>query len=145
LVEEFTDALKISLKPDQYILKPVATVVEDDPAPTENIHATGHLTVRIYRRFEARILDSSLSHAMLTNSESYSNHDLQELALENVRKGGKGRANAILTLPLRLMSDVYLAMPLEARNSPISFEDNHLDESVGAILEGVTVPKYRKL
>jgi len=145
LVEEFTDALKISLKPDQYILKPVATVVEDDPAPTENIHATGHLTVRIYRIFEARILDSSLSHAMLTNSESYSNHDLQELALENARKGGKGRANAILTLPLRLIRDVYLAMPLEARNSPISFEDNHLDESVGAILEGVTVPKYRKL
>ena len=145
LVEEFTDALKISLKPDQYILKPVATVVEDDPAPTENIHATGHLTVRIYRIFEARILDSSLSHAMLTNSESYSNHDLQELALENARKGGKGRANAILTLPLRLIRDVYLAMPPEARNSPISFEDNHLDESVGTILEGVAVPKYRRL
>jgi hypothetical protein len=145
LAEEFADALEISLKPNQYTLKPLGTVVEDHPAPTENIHARGHLTVRIYRIFEARILDSSLSHAMLTNSESYSNRDLQELALENVRQGGEGRANAILTLPLRLISDVYLALPLEARNSPVSFEDNHLDECVGAILEGVTVPKYRRL
>lgn len=145
LAEEFADALEISLKPNQYTLKLVGTVVEEDPAPTENIHARGHPTVRIYRIFEARILDASLSRTMLTNSESYSNQDLQELALENFRKGGKGRANAILTLPLRLISEVYLAMPLEAYNSPISFEDNHLDESVSAILEGVTVPKYRRL
>ena len=145
LAEEFADALQISLKPNQYALKAVNTVVEDNPAPTENIHARGHLTVRVYRIFEARILDSSLSHAMLANSNSYSNQDLQELALENVRKGGKGRANALLTLPLRLISDVYLTLPLEARNSPILFEDNHLDESVGAILEGVTMPKYRRL
>jgi hypothetical protein len=145
LAEEFADALEISLKPDQYVLKPVGTIIEDDPAPTENIHARGHLTSRVYRIFEVRILDSSVSRAMLTNSESYSNHDLRELALEDSRNGGKGRANAILALPLKLISDVYLAMPLEARNSPISFEDNHLDESVAAILDGVIVPKYRRL
>lgn len=145
LAEEFADALQINLKPDQYVLKTLRTVVEDSPAPTENIHARGHLTIRVYRIFEAHILDSSLSRAMLTNSESYSNHDLQELVLENVRNGGKGRANAILTLPLKLISNVYLTMPPKARNSPISFEDNHLDESVGAILEGMTVPKYRRL
>jgi hypothetical protein len=145
LAEEFADALEISLKPNQYTLKAVNTVVEEDPVPTENIHARGHLTVRIYRIFEARILDSSLSRTMLTNSESYSNHDLQELALENVRMGGKGRANAILTLPIRFISDAYLAVPPEARSIPISFDDNHLDESIAAILEGVTVPKYRRL
>jgi hypothetical protein len=144
LAEEFADALRISLKPDQYILKPLGTVVEDVPVPTENTHARGHLTARVYRLFETRILDSSLSHAMLTNSEGYSNHDLQELALEDARNAGKGRSNAVLTLPMKLLSDVYLAMPPEARNSPISFEDNYLDESVGAILEGVTVPKYRR-
>src|SRR6266851_3269796 len=43
LAEEFADALKISLKPDQYIRQPVATVVEDDPAPTENVHTKGVL------------------------------------------------------------------------------------------------------
>jgi hypothetical protein len=145
LAEEFADALQISLKPTQYTLKLVGTVVEENPVPTENIHARGHITVRVYRIFEARILDSSLSPAMLTNSESYSNHDLQEFALENVRNGGKGRANAILTLPLKLISDVYLAMPPEARNLPVSFERNYLDESVGTILEDVIVPKYRRL
>jgi len=144
LAEEFADALRISLKPDQYSLKPLGTVVEDDPAPTENIHARGHPTARVYRLFEARILDSSLSHAMLTNSQGYSNHDLQEFALEDARSAGKGRSSAVLTLPVKLISDVYLAMPPEARSTPISFEDNYLDESVGAILEGVTVPKYRR-
>ena len=145
LIEEFADALKFSLKPDQYIYEPLGIVVEDDPAPTGNIHARGHFTARVYRIFEARILDSSLSHAMLTNTESYSNHDLHELALEDARNGGKGRANAILALPLKLICDVYLAMPPKARNAPISFEDNQLDETVAAILEGVSVPKYRRL
>lgn len=145
LAEEFADALQISLKPTQYTLKLVGTVVEDDPVPTENIHARGHLTSRVYRIFEARILDASLSHAMLTNNEGYSHHDLQELALQDARNGGKGRANAMLALPLKLISDAYLAMSPEAPNTPISFEDNRLDESVAAILEGVTVPKYQRL
>ena len=144
LTEEFADALQISLKPDQYTLKPLGIVVEDHPASTENIHARGYLTARVYRIFEARILDESLSYGMLTNSEIYSNQNLHERVLEDGRNGGKGRANAVLTLPLKVISDVYLAMPPEARNSPISFKDNHLDESVGAILEGVTVPKYRR-
>jgi hypothetical protein len=145
LAEEFADALMINLKPEQYVSKPVAIVVEEDPAPTENIHARGHLTARVYRIFEAHMRDASLSHAILINSESYSNHDLQQSALENARNGGEGRANAMLALPLKLICDAYLAMQPEARNSPISFEDNHLDESVGAILEGVTMPKYRRL
>ena len=145
LAEEFADALKISLKPDQYTLRAVRIIVEENPAPTENIHARGHLTDRIYRIFEARILDSSLSHAMLTNGESYSNQDLQELAVEDARNGGKGRANAMLALPLKLIRDVYLGMSPEARNTPISFESHRLAETVGAVLEGVTVPKYRRL
>jgi len=145
LAEEFADALTINLKPEQYVSKPVAIVVEEDPAPTENIHARGYLTARVYRIFEARILDASLSHAMLTNSESYSNQNLHERVLEDARNGGKGRANAVLTLPLKVISDVYLAVSPEARNAPIAFEDNHLDESVAAVVEGLTVPKYRRL
>jgi hypothetical protein len=145
LAEEFADALKISLKPDQYTLKPVRTVVEDHPTPTENIHAKGYPTARVYRIFEARILDASLSHAILMNSERYSNHNLQELALENARNGGKGRANAILAFPLKLISDAYLGMPPEARNTSFLLEDNYLDESVAAILEGVSAQRYRRV
>jgi hypothetical protein len=145
LAEEFADALKINLKPNQYSLKPVGVVVEDNPAPTANIDARGYLTIRVYRIFEARIVDPTLSRAMLANSERYSDHELHKLALEDVRNGGKGRANAILTLPMKLISDVYLAVPTEARNAPISFQSNQLDETVAAVLEDVAVPKYRKL
>lgn len=145
LAEEFEDALKIRLKPDQYICKPVATVVEDDPWPTENIHAKDIPTVRVYRIFEVHITDVSLAHSIMTNSESYFNQNLHELALGDARNGGKGMANALLTLPMKLITDVYLGMSPVARNAPILFEDNHLDETISAILEGVSAPKYRRL
>jgi len=145
LAEEFADALKINLKPDQYIHKPIATVVEDDPAPTENIHAKGILTVRVYRIFEAYVSDSSLSHTMRMNSESLSHQDLCELALKDSQNNGKGKANAILALPLKRISDVYLAMSPEERNAPILFERNRLEETVPAVLEGFIVPKYQRL
>lgn len=145
LAEEFMDTLKISLKPDQYSCMPIATIVEDDPAPTENIHAKGYLTARVYRIFEAYIADSSLARTMVSNSESFSDQDLCELALEDAQNGGKGRANAILALPLKLISDVYLAMSPEKRNAPVLFEKNRLDETVPGVLEGITVPKYQRL
>jgi hypothetical protein len=145
LAEEFADALKINLKPDQYNHKPVGTVSEDDPFPTENIHARGVPTVRVYRIFEAHITDSSLAHIMITNSESLSHQGLCELALKDVQNGGKGRANAVLTLPLKRISDVYLALPPIERNTPILFAENRLDETVSAVLEGIPVPKYQRL
>jgi hypothetical protein len=64
LVEEFADALKINLLPEQYACKPVATVVENEATPTENIHAKGVYTVRVYRIFEASITYPALAHAM---------------------------------------------------------------------------------
>src|SRR5215207_6754898 len=49
LAEEFADVLKINLQPEQYICKPLTTVIKNDPAPTENIHTRGIPTVRVYR------------------------------------------------------------------------------------------------
>lgn len=145
LAEEFADALKINLRPEQYRSKPVATVVEDEAAPTENIHARNIHTVRVYRIFEATILDSSLAYAMLANSESNSDQDLSKLALKDAQTGGKGRANAVLALPLKRINDVYLAMSPNERNAPILFERNRLDETVPVVLDGITVPKYQRL
>ena len=145
LAEEFADALKINLRQDQYIHKPVAIVVEDDPAPTENIHAKGILTVRVYRIFEATISDPSLAHTIMINSESLSHQDLCDLALEDAQNGGKGRANAILALQMKLISNVYLAMSPKERHAPILFEKNLLDETVPAVLDGITIPKYQRL
>jgi hypothetical protein len=145
LTEEFADALKINLQPEQYVSKPVAIVVEDEAAPTVNVHAEDILTVRVYRIFEAVLSDSSLAQSMLKNSESLYNQDLQETALKDVRNGGKGRANAILAIPLKRITDRYLTLPPKDRNTPISFEQNQLSETVPIILDGITVPKYRKI
>ncbi|HXD11811.1 MAG TPA: hypothetical protein VN653_17225 [Anaerolineales bacterium] len=144
LVEEFADALKINLQPEQYASKPAATVVEDESTPTENIHAKGIPTVRVYRIFEAHITDASLMDVMLKNSENISPEDLWELALNDSQTGGKGRANAILTRPLKQISDFYLAMSPNERNVPILFEKHQLEETVAAVLENIPVPKYQK-
>ena len=145
LAEEFADALKISLRSVQYKLKPIAILIEDDPAPTHNIHARGQLTVRVYRIFEAAIVDPALAQAMLHNSLGITNQDLAARALADARRGGKGRANAVLALPMKLLGDVYSAMPLEERNGPVVWEQNRLDETVAALLEGISVPKYHNL
>jgi hypothetical protein len=145
LAEEFADALKVDLRPDQYIHKPTAIVVENDPWPTENIHAEGIPTARVYRIFEAHITDVSLALTLLTNSESTSHQNLCALALEDARNGGKGRANAVLALPLKSISDVYLALVPIQRNTPILLAENRLDETVSAVLEGIPAPKYQRM
>ena len=145
LVEEFADALKLNLKPGQYISKPVATVVENEAAPTENIHTKGIATVRVYSIFEATISDASMIETMLKNSGSISHEELYELVLKDAQNGSKGRANAVLALPLKRITAVYLATPPKERNAPILFEENRLDETVPVVLEGITVPKYQRL
>jgi hypothetical protein len=145
LVEEFADALMINLQPEQYASKPVATVVENEAAPTGNIHAKGIPTVRVYRIFETTITTSALAHAMLKNSESLSHKRICELVLEDARNGGKGRVNAVLALSLKDITDTYLALSPKERNSPVFIEKNRFDETVPAVLEGITVLKYQRL
>ena len=90
LVEEFADTLAINLKPDQYVCKPVTTAVEN------NIHARGVPTVRIYRIFEASIIDLSLTQVMLI-SGGLSHRELYERSSADAQNGGRGRA-----MPFRL-------------------------------------------
>jgi hypothetical protein len=145
LTEEFADALEISLRLDQFAYKPSGVIIENEPSPTENIHARGYFTARIYRIFEAHILDTALTNAMLTNTKSSSNRELHDRAVKDARKGGEGRANAVLALPLKQTIAVYSAVAAEVRNGPISYQNHQLDETVAAVLDGVTVPKYRRL
>ena len=145
LAEEFHDALELNLKPKQYSYKPVATVVDDNPAPTENIQAKGIPTVRVYRIFEIIISDASLITIMLKNSESISHADLCELALKDFQNGGKGKASTVLTLPLNHVTEVYLAKSPKERKAPILFEQHQLDETVPAVLDDIPAPRYQKL
>ena len=145
LTEEFADTLGIELKRDQYSTQEVGTIVEDLPSATENTHARGYATTRIYRIYEARILDPSLSSAMIANSRGCTDQDLHELARRDSRNGRAGHANAVLTLPYKEVSDFYLASPAEVRNRPVFFLNHQLDETVAAVLDDVSVPKYRRV
>lgn len=145
LTEEFAETLGIELKRDQYTSQAVGTIVEGLPSPTENTHSRGRATTRIYRIFEVHIIDPSLTSAMVKNNKGCSDEDLRELALQDSRNGGLGRANAVLTLPFKEISAAYAAIPAEARNKPILFHGHVLDETVAAVLDDVTVSKYRRL
>ena len=142
LTEEFYDTLEIHLKSDQYTWEAIGMLMEENPSPTENIHARGYPTVRIYRIFEARILDRAVISAMIESSETCSDKGLGKRALEDSLNGGLGRANAVLTLPFREINDFHLGIPLAVRNQPVYFQSHQLDETVAAVLEGVTLPKY---
>jgi hypothetical protein len=144
LAEEFADTLQIRLTSAQYRLKRLGTVIENAPAVTDNIHAAGYPTVRIYNVFEVCVVDPSLAMALLSNSERYSDQDLRELALRDARRGGKGRANAILALRLALLTNAYRALSPEARDAPVTIEGHYLDGNVPAVLEDVVVPKFQR-
>ena len=145
LAEEFADTLKMGLKRDQYSYQVVGTVLEDYPSPTANTRARGYPTARMYGIFEVRILDPALASALVKNSKSCSDQNLQQLAWEDFQNGGSGRANAVLTLPLKEINALYVSIPPDARNKPVLFQNHQLDETVASILEGVSVPKYRRL
>ena len=145
LTEEFADTLGVELKRDQFRLQAVGIVVEDLPSATENANAQGYATSRVYRVFEVHITDPDLASALTKKTQGYSDDDLRELALQDSRNGGLGRANAVLTLPFKEVSAAYAAILPEARNKPISFHGHQLDETVAAVLEDVSAPKYRRV
>lgn len=145
LAEEFTDALRINLKPEHYIRIPLATIIENEAIPTGNVHAMGIPTVRVYRIFEASITDDSVALIMMEKLESISDQDLCQLALQDAQNNGKGRANAFLALPLKQITDHYLSLSPEERNVPVLFNKNRLDETVSLVLDEISVPKYQRL
>jgi hypothetical protein len=145
LAEEFADTLGIELRPKQYICRAVRTMVENRAATTDNIYARGTPTVRVYRIYEAFITDESLTHVMMKRSEELSYQSLTELAIADAHGGGKGKANAILTLPWERVQGVYRAMPPVARNVPVIFDENRLDSTVAAILDDIAVPRYQSV
>jgi hypothetical protein len=143
LVEEFDEALGIQLKPDQYTMEPVKTVVEHESTPTKNVHAPGHPTARIYRIYEVQIHDPALMRMMMTDSETHPSRVLRRLAVDDTRKGGRGRANAMLVAPVEEIRNTYLAILPEMRGTRLPFENTLLAGNVAAVLEGIFVPKYR--
>jgi hypothetical protein len=53
---------------------------------------------------------------MLKNSARLSHEAICELALDAARNGGEGRANAVLVLPLKSITDAYLVLQRKVRS-----------------------------
>jgi hypothetical protein len=143
LTEEIWDALGVWLKAKQFDAQPLATLIEDNPSRTDNVHAPSLPTVRMYRLFEVRILDEPLIRCMLESSARISDPDLRRQALEYSGKHIIGRANAVLTLPLEQLAAFYRAMPPEQRGEAASFGGRLLDGNVAAIVPDLYVPKFQ--
>lgn len=143
LIEEFEDSLKINLSMDQYRLNPRGIIIEDLPVETENVRATGLPTVRIYYLYEAWVESPDLIMRMAANGEQHTDKDLQEMAQAEAQHGGRGRANAMLTLSLDDLTEMYRSMAMDLRSGPIRFKDHQLDGNVLAILEDVEQTKYQ--
>lgn len=89
------------------------------------------------------IPNPALCRAMLANDENYSSEVLQSLALDDARKGGLGRANGMLVVSMQRVRNAYLALSPDKRSHPLPFGNTILDANVSAVLEGISVSKYR--
>lgn len=145
LTEEFGDSLNIIVNPNQYNLKPLGMVTEEKPSETDSIRAQGISTVRVYYLYEAVIISSEIIKMMSANSKQSSDNDLKKIALEDKRRGGKGRANAILTLELNELKNMYNSLQHERLNEPVNFGEHQLDSNVPAIMKEINSPKYQYL
>jgi len=134
LAEEFEDTLQMRLTPDHYQLKPCGIVVEDLPVETDSLRAEGFPTVRVYYLFEARIEAGEIVTRLLNNHKRYSDKDLEAMAGEDARLGGRGRANAILALRVDDLKEMYRSIPIERRHDPMRVGSHQLDGNVWAVL-----------
>jgi len=142
LVEEFDDSLMIKLRHDQFTSKPAAIFVEETPAPTQNTRAWGYPTVRVYHLFETILTDPMLAKAVVLGSNRVTNRELSEKVQKDSESGGKGRANAILAMPLKRVEDHYASLSLDERNKSVVLDGHQMAETIPAILGGIEVPKY---
>jgi len=144
LEEEFEDSLGIMVTPNDYYLKPNGMIVENLPNETENVNAKGLPTVRIYYIYEAIINSSEIIKLILINGRQYSDKDLQKMAWEDVRQGGKGRANAILAVDLDDLKEIYRSISIDELSGLIRFKEHQLDGNVLAVLDEIDHPKYQR-
>lgn len=141
LVEEFKEAVGVSLRPSQYTVQPMGFVIEDTPAWTENWYARGFPTVRVYRTYTVDIVDGIVCQNLVYTSRQVSDDMLGKHAREN----GRGRANSVLALPLHGVREAFLAPPLEKRFNKTEVDHYELDKSVLVVLEDIDVPQYLRL
>jgi hypothetical protein len=145
LREEFRDALGIELSRHDYSLRGLETVIENIPVRTENVHAFGSESVRIYRTFEASIEDPVLANLLINNAIRNGPDELRKIAQDDLKSGGWGRANGVFTAELESLRQFYLAVLPEHRSLVHTFNGANLVGNVPVILDNVNVPNYRHI
>jgi len=143
LTEEFEDTIHVSISRDQYQIIPRGMSIEAMPVETNNVRAAGIPTVRIYFLYEAWITDPIIINRMLTNSRQYTDEDLQNQAQQDAQHGGKGRANATLTLKHDDLIGLYRSLNLGMQDELICFEGHLIENNVLAILDEVAQTRYK--
>lgn len=145
LVEEFRDTLGIDIKPKQYRLKWLRTVVEDMPIRTSNPRSEGSLTTRIYSIHEMKVLDSELISKLIESSNSRSDKDLCAAAEKDYLEGGRGRANTALVLDYDRLVSFYQDLSQQGRRTQARIWEHELEGNVLAILNEVESKKFQHL
>ncbi|MEJ2195889.1 MAG: hypothetical protein P8X73_13660 [Ignavibacteriaceae bacterium] len=142
LAEEFEDSLGVGILPEEYFLQPKGMLTEKLLSETSNENSRGLRTARIYYVYDAFIQDQEIIKTLIDNSNRYSDIDLQNMANEDARRGGKGRANAILTLDLNKLKNFYNSIRLEKRTGLINYGGHQLSTNLPAILDDIYKIKY---
>ena len=142
LAEEFEDSLGVGILPEEYFLQLKGMLTEKLLSETSNENSRGLRTARIYYVYDALIQDQEIIKMLIENSNRYSDIVLQNMANEDARRGGKGRANAILTLDLNKLKNFYNSIRLEKGTGLINYEGHQLSTNVPAILDDIYKIKY---
>lgn len=136
LLEEFQDCLKMKLTSELFSSEPVGLVCEETPTITENPRASGQLTARVYRIFETKLTDDELAKMIIANSGDYTDNALRQLSCKDFQRGGQGRANGILAVSLKQITDFYSAIALHNQDKPQVFDGHQMSLTVLAVLDG---------
>jgi hypothetical protein len=135
LTEEFEDSLGMRITSEDFDLTPREMIVEEKLTATENVNAPGIPTRRIYYPFDAVLKDLGIIKMMIDNDRQCSDLDLQIMAKEDAKRGGKGRANAVLTVSHDKLVEFYLSSSKGPDQSPKSFEGHQLEGNIPVILD----------
>ena len=136
LEEEFRESVGISLLPEHYTYRPVGISVQNGPRPTTNPRSPGTPTVRIYRIFEVAIHNPVVCATLLENSQRYTDDELHALAESGAARGGPGRANSALVLPLDEVQNAYRQISVKDNTRSLSLLGHSLDSISGMLFDG---------
>lgn len=144
LAEEIWDALQYPLQAEHLRITSLGLVSETRPQPTDNVHATGIPTVRIYRVYAVDILGDELTRRILENNRAISEAELCQQVLADYAAGGTGRANALLALPYQTVRAAYQHAAPEQLVQHVQVGGYDLERSVAALFEDLEIPGYTR-